>query len=313
MNPAAGDGANPALGVVRSRTLLFLSIRDSIGPQAAEEPLLASKFDDTVAVDLGDAPTLPPRWVDATEEVDAILAAIEPRIAQIERLYNKHLLPSFVDKSDQEREIEALTEEITLDFRRASRHVARLAANTTSAMRARELSMQETAAARNAQTALATKVQQLSSLFRKKQSAYLRRLQGVEEHAEHIDSTSRGLLDSDDVRADVELSQQQLVGSDNALVEIQERDRDITQIARSIAELAQLFQDLSALVIEQGTVLDRIDYNIDNMAHDIQRSGEELTRATAYQAGAGRRKLILLFALLCALLAAVIVVKPFFR
>ena len=110
----APDGAlqNPALGVVRSRTLLFLSIRDSLGPHAAEEPLL-SKYDDTVAVDI-DAPALPPRWVDATDEVDAILAAIEPRVMQLDRLYSKHLLPSFVDKSDQEREIEALTEEITL-------------------------------------------------------------------------------------------------------------------------------------------------------------------------------------------------------
>ena len=36
-------------------------------------------------------------------------------------------------------------------------------------MRAREMSAQETAAARNAQTALATKIQHMSSLFRKKQ------------------------------------------------------------------------------------------------------------------------------------------------
>ncbi|WFD35296.1 t-SNARE affecting a late Golgi compartment protein 2 [Malassezia cuniculi] len=303
---------NPALGVVRSRTLLFLSIRDSLGPHAAGEPLLSTKYDDTVVVDM-DAPTLPPRWVDATEEVDTILSSIEPRIMQLEKLYGKHLLPSFVDKADQEREIEALTEEITLDFRRASRHVARLASHTTAAMRAHELSPQETAAARNAQTALATKVQQLSSLFRKKQSAYLRRLQGIEQSSEAVNTSSRGLLDIEDVRADVELSQQQLLVQDDALAEIQERDREITQIAKSIAELAQLFQDLSALVIEQGTMLDRIDYNIDNMAHDIRQSGVELDRATAYQAGAGRRQLILLMLLVCALLAAIAIVKPFFR
>ena len=91
------------------------------------------------------------------------------------------------------------------DFRRASRHVARLAAHVTSAMRAREMSAQETAAARNAQTALATKIQHMSSLFRKKQSAYLRRLQGIEQSTEQIDTTSRGLLDTEDVRADAEL------------------------------------------------------------------------------------------------------------
>ena len=45
----------------------------------------------------------------------------------------------------------------------------------------------------------------MSSLFRKKQSAYLRRLQGIEQSTEQIDTTSRGLLDTEDVRADAEL------------------------------------------------------------------------------------------------------------
>ena len=66
-------------------------------------------------------------------------------------------------------------------------------------------------------------------------------------------------------------------------------------------------------MIEQGTVLDRIDYNIDNMANDIQRSGVELERATVYQTGAGRRQLIFLLVLLCLLLLVIIIVKPFFR
>ena len=94
---------------------------------------------------------------------------------------------------------------------------------------------------------------------------------------------------------------------------IQERDRDIAQIARSISELAHLFQDLSALVIEQGSVLDRIDYNIDSMATDMQHSNVELNRAVTYQAGAGRRSLIFLLVLCIALLIAILVIRPFFR
>lgn len=100
---------------------------------------------------------------------------------------------------------------------------------------------------------------------------------------------------------------------DTNLAMIQERDREITQIARSIGELAQLFQDLSALVIEQGSVLDRIDYNIDNMATNVRQSGVELDQAMSYQAGSGRRQLILLLILCIALLVAFIIVKPFFR
>ena len=40
------------------------------------------------------------------------------------------------------------------------------------------------------------------------------------------------------------------------------RSNEVQNLAKSITELATLFKDLSVLVVEQGTVLDRIDYNI---------------------------------------------------
>jgi hypothetical protein len=43
-----------------------------------------------------------------------------------------------------------------------------------------------------------------------------------------------------------------------------ERDAEIIKIAQSITELSVLFRELSVLVIEQGTVLDRIDYNVEH-------------------------------------------------
>lgn len=42
----------------------------------------------------------------------------------------------------------------------------------------------------------------------------------------------------------------------------QRRDGDITNIATSVEKLASQFKQLHNLVIEQGTILDRIDYNL---------------------------------------------------
>ena len=40
---------------------------------------------------------------------------------------------------------------------------------------------------------------------------------------------------------------------------IAQREREIEEIAQGIIELANIFQDLNTMVIDQGTMLDRID------------------------------------------------------
>lgn len=66
---------------------------------------------------------------------------------------------------------------------------------------------------------------------------------------------------------------------------LQTRDRELTEIAKSIASLAELFKDLSVLVIDQGTLLDSVEFNIEQTAVHMEDSVKELTIATRYVHG----------------------------
>ena len=60
---------------------------------------------------------------------------------------------------------------------------------------------------------------------------------------------------------------------------IAQREREINDIAKGIIELADIFKDLQAMVIDQGTMLDRIDYNVERMAVDVKGAEKELVVA----------------------------------
>lgn len=57
---------------------------------------------------------------------------------------------------------------------------------------------------------------------------------------------------------------------------IAQREREINDIAQGIIELADIFKELQSMVIDQGTMLDRVDYNIENMAVNVKAADKEL-------------------------------------
>ncbi|RMZ54704.1 hypothetical protein APUTEX25_003082, partial [Auxenochlorella protothecoides] len=64
---------------------------------------------------------------------------------------------------------------------------------------------------------------------------------------------------------------------------IDDRDREVAGIVASIHELAQIMKDLSVLVIDQGTVLDRIDYNMEATAAQVTEGVKQLAKAEKKQ------------------------------
>ena len=61
---------------------------------------------------------------------------------------------------------------------------------------------------------------------------------------------------------------------------LKKRDEEINVLLESIVDLSSLFKDMQNLVQEQGTILDRIDYNIDTTVTNVQSAHKNLKEAT---------------------------------
>ena len=55
-----------------------------------------------------------------------------------------------------------------------------------------------------------------------------------------------------------------------------ERNKEIEQMVSTVIELKNIFQEVSNMVILQGTILDRIDYNTYQSRHNIRKGNREL-------------------------------------
>ena len=69
-------------------------------------------------------------------------------------------------------------------------------------------------------------------------------------------------------------TQQRATGQNDAA--IAQREREINDIAKGIIELSDIFRELQTMVIDQGTMLDRIDYNVERMGTEVKSAEKEL-------------------------------------
>ncbi|KAG6014187.1 hypothetical protein E4U54_005690 [Claviceps lovelessii] len=270
---------------------------------------------------------LPPRWADASDEIAELLAQVATKGQQLEELHQKHVLPKFNDeeaKRGQGAQIDRLTQQITKSFHECRRRIKRINQLVREAKQCGTISKAEETIAKNVQISLATKVQDASADFRKKQSAYLKKLRdmGGLENPTQTDRSSRlqagldldpSLHESD---ADRSFSQSTLqAASEQKLLHtndsaITRREREIEEIAQGIIELSDLFRDLQNMVIDQGTLLDRIDYNVERMYEDVKGADQELNLASGYQRRATKRRVILLLVIFIVGLLILLLIKP---
>ncbi|CAL5872434.1 uncharacterized protein PFLUO_LOCUS6698 [Penicillium psychrofluorescens] len=327
----------------RDRTNLYISYRQSFTHHPSKKPFF-NGFSDAASTNeesrrlisetgggfeedgdmVIEMDLLPPRWVDVQDEVSELLADIAQKSSQLDKLHQKHLLPGFGDEEVRKQDegvIERYTQDITRAFHDCQKAIQRIEMMVRESKQQGSVTSGEETMARNIQISLAARVQESSARFRKKQSTYLRKLRDLEGMGTPFDRaptpvqnpyTDPSLMESD---ADKSFSQtmlmqtsQRTTGQNDAA--IAQREREINDIAKGIIELSDIFRELQSMVIDQGTMLDRIDYNVEKMGTEVKAADKEIKVATSYQRRTTKRKVMLLLFLVVVGLIIVLIIKP---
>ncbi|KAL7056405.1 hypothetical protein AAHC03_020940 [Spirometra sp. Aus1] len=235
-------------------------------------------------------------------------------------LHDRHILTANLDDNlDEDQEIEAQTKELTQLFSLCHRQLGQL----SSLKRRIQLNggQQNEKLATNVISSIARTIQELSTTFRKAQSQYLNRLKTRDERIRgYLNLTLDSELTAYDAAGLEEFNlleptsgdqTQQLLMENTAAVT--QREQEITQIVRSIHELNEIFRDVAQLVVDQGTLVDRIDYNVEQTQVRVQEALKQLTKAQSHQRK--NRKLLVIFILACLVmvLGSILLVTKFFK
>lgn len=270
--------------------------------------------------------TLPPVFLDIADEIDSLLTEVKTKTESLAKLYKKNILPGFSDRTADEEEIEKMNYVITSKFQTCFSLVKKLEMiRKKKTLENSFTNKSEAIMLENVKKNYALKIQQASSDFRKLQNNYIKFLK--EDDFEPIGNQQEALgtqLESFDPVAEeletaeaeqysrdaIKQTQTHLLQSSQLDAIVRQRETEINKIAKGVLEVSAIFKEMQNMVIEQGTILDRIDYNLENAKHDLQQTNKELVTATNYQKKTNKCKMILFLVLVVAMLLMILIVKP---
>ncbi|XP_022746048.1 syntaxin-43-like isoform X3 [Durio zibethinus] len=225
-------------------------------------------------------------------------------MAELAKAHAKALMPSFGDGKEDHQNIEALTHEITNLLKQSEKRLRKLSKAGPS---------EDSNIRKNVQHSLATDLQKLSVELRKKQSTYLKRLRQQKEGQDGVDlemnlNGNRSKAEDDDL-GDMVFNEHQMAKLKQSEAFTVEREREIQQVVESVNEVAQIMKDLSVLVIDQGTIVDRIDYNIQNVATTVEEGLKQLQKAERTQKQGGMVMCASVLVIMCFVMLVLLILK----
>ena len=210
----------------------------------------------------------PPRYMDMYEQCNNLLQDLEIEFNKLKEEQQKRIVPSFDETNTKliNQNIQMISDRMTQKLKKCkylTKELKTLLANS---------SLDDNIKINMYQNLL-NRLAEISREMQINEEKYIQKYQelnGYEESFFTINNTNN--LDS------IETFQSHVFNSNNKKkIDInKERNKEIDHMVNTVNELKNIFQDVSNMVIFQGTILDRIDYNTYQSRHNIRRGNREL-------------------------------------
>ena len=208
-------------------------------------------------------------YVESYKKVNNILDELLTNFASLKSFQQERIKPKFVDEDIQNKKIDGEIDKLIIKMMKKIKFCEALTKMIKEKKSEVNTSLEKVK--NNIKIFLTTKIQNFSNEFRQNQQQYLKYLKdmGIIIYSNEDKNNKSGSLlnDNDDEKKNFLYTK-----DDDVNIQIKKRDEDIDILVKSINELSGIFKDLQNIVQEQGTILDRIDYNI-NISYENSQEG----------------------------------------
>jgi len=242
------------------------------------------------------------KWLNIIAEIDKTLAKIPRAITDLEQAHTNRLKVSFDEEKDIENDqiINAKSDTVMSLFKTADQQIKSLA----------HISNRDDMIAQNCIKSKVMALKPFSERFKLIRQKYNESIKTTHQShiidLSHTPTASSNFYDQNQYSEQTQEHQQAMQIDENLL---HARTDQIQQLAQDISLLTDMFKDLDTMVETQGTVLDRIDYNIENANIHADKGVAELKQAVEYKKGCKTTACVIILLVIMIILASLLGVR----